>query len=264
MASRDGTKSIFITGAGSGIGRATAEAFIAAGWRVGLSDRGGVPRLPSVSGAAEAEAFEADVLSVEALQTAIAAFTKPDGGALDAIFNSAGVLEMRPFAETPIERHHALIDVNIKGVLNSIYAALPFLRNGTDPAIVTMSSVAAIYGVPEEAVYSATKFAVRGLTEALNIELSAEGIRVSDIMVAYVNTPMVHAAEHKAKSVGILGVNAQPEQVAAKVLEAVRGRKVHWFVTEADETVAVQVDQTPWEERHHIMRSITGFGEKTG
>jgi len=251
--------SIFITGAASGIGQATAHFFAGKGWRVGLADRNAtaLDRLMVELGP-EASAFPLDVLDRSQLSAALSAFSQPSG-ALKAMFNSAGILEMKPFAETPVERLHAIIDVNVKGIINSVSAALPFLRAHGDARVVTMGSVSGLYGIPELAVYSASKFAVRGLTEALNIELERDGIWVTDVMVAYVKTPMVEAAASKAKSVEILGVNVLPENVAETVWNAVRGRQVHWFVTPGDAGVAAQIDATPWESRRELVKSITGY-----
>lgn len=255
----ENARSIFITGAASGIGRETARRFAAEGWRVGICDRdaAGAAALAQELGE-PASAHSADVGDALALARALADFCGGEG-ALDMLFNCAGILEMRRFADTPLDRLHAIIDINVKGVMSGIHLALPYLRRSDAARIVTMSSVAAIYGVPEEVAYSASKFAVRGLTEGLNIELEAEGIWVSDVMVAYVATPMVLDPAEKAKSVDILGVNVQPAQVAETVWRAAHERRVHWFVTDADAAVAAQVDQTPWENRRAIMKGIAGF-----
>lgn len=252
-------KRILITGAASGIGKESARRFAREGWRVGLVDRER-PGLDALAGelGEGASVHVADVTDEGAMQAALRDFCGAEG-ALDALFNCAGILEMALFAATPTARLRRIVDVNVNGVINGIHAALPYLRRADGSTIVTMGSVAGIYGVPEEAVYSASKFAVRGLTEALNIELEADGIWVCDVMVAYVATPMVNDAAHKAKSVGILGVNVTADQVADTVWSATRERRVHWFVTEADAAVAAQVDQTPWEERAAIMRGIAGF-----
>ena len=252
-------ESIFITGAASGIGQATARVFVGKGWRVGLADRNAaaLDELKAELGP-NAYAFPLDVLDGSQLAAALNDFCRPSG-ALKAIFNSAGILEMKPFAETPVDRLHAIIDVNVKGVINTISAALSFLRAHGDACVVTMGSVSGLYGIPDLAVYSASKFAVRGLTEALNIELERDGIWVTDLMVAYVKTPMVEAAASKAKSVEILGVNVLPETVADTVWKAVQGRQVHWFVTSGDARVASQIDSTPWESRRELVKSITGF-----
>ena len=78
-------------------------------------------------------------------------------------------------------------------------------------------------------------------------------------MVAYVATPMVNRPDRKAKSLDILGINVAADQVADTVWAAAHQRHVHWFVTEADATIAAQVDQTPRDERAAIMRSIASF-----
>ena len=80
------------------------------------------------------------------------------------------------------------------GVILGIQTCLPLLERARG-CIVNMSSASAIYGQPELAVYSASKFAVRALTEALDIELRPEGVRVADIMPGYVDTPMVELAD---------------------------------------------------------------------
>lgn len=251
--------SIFITGAASGIGRHTASVFAAKGWRVGLADTNAdaVAAVASELGA-NAKAYTVNVTDLASIEKALADFAGA-GGILKAIFNSAGLLDMRPFAEADLARLSAVFDVNVKGVINSTKAALPYLERHGDARVITMGSVSGIYGIPDLAVYSSSKFAVRGLTEALNIELEGKGVWVCDVMVAYVKTPMVLEAASKAKSVDILGVNVTPDQVADTVLKAVDGRQVHWFVTPEDAGVATQVDSMPWESRRDFVKQITGY-----
>lgn len=256
-------RTIFITGAGSGIGAATARLFAAKGWRVGLGDRDGdaVKALADELGES-AMAFPIDVLDRAGVRDAIAAFVG-DTGTLSALFNSAGLLDMRPFADTPQDKHDAIIDVNVKGVVNCILQALPFLSADGDARIVTMSSNAAIYGVPDLATYSASKFAVRGLTEALNVELEPEGIWVCDIMVGYVDTPMLSDAEDTAKSVELAGINVTPDMVAGRVADAIAGRQVHWFVREDDAGAQAHFDALPIEDRRGVIAEATGHGPAT-
>lgn len=253
-------KSIFITGAASGIGRATAERFAVAGWRVGLCDidQDGLADLAGQLGDA-ATVHPATVCDRDGLDAALAAFVGQGG--LDVMFNCAGILDMHDFVDCSLDAMHRIIDVNVKGVINGIHLSLPRLRGRSGARVITMSSVAAIHGIPQEAVYTASKFAVRGLTEALNIELAAADVWVCDIMVAYVATPMVLAAPTKAKSIDILGVNVTPQQVAQTVWDATHDRRVHWFVTREDEAVAAKIDATPWEVRRHIIQQITGFAD---
>ncbi len=91
-----------------------------------------------------------------------------------------------------------------------------------------MSSASAVYGTPELAVYSATKHGIRGLTEALNIEFFPHDIHVGDIMVSFVQTPMVFDQETQATSLKILRATVTPETVAQTVYKAYGKRRVHW------------------------------------
>lgn len=252
-------KSIFITGAGSGIGLATAQLFVRQGWRVGLADRqGAAVEALAVELGPSAEAFEVDVIDPQAVQHALAGFCRGPSGPLQALFNSAGIVEMQLFAQTPLARLHQIVAVNLNGVINCIHAALPHLAAARGAQVVTMGSAAGIHGIPEEAVYSATKFAVRGLTEALNIELAAQDIWVSDVMVTYVRTPMVQQAPRQAKSVELLGYSAGPEDVATLVWQAVHEQAVHWFLGGADSMLET-IEGLPLAKRGPLIASMTGF-----
>lgn len=252
------TKTIMITGGASGIGSETARLFARNGWSVAIADRSGAAaRALAEEIGPLAQAFEVDVMDPAALGAALEAFCGNEG--LDAIFNSAGLLDMRTFVDTPLARHHEIIDVNVKGVINSIHAALPFLRRKPGANVVTMCSTAAVYGLPEEGVYCASKFAVRALTESLNIEFESMGIWVSDIMVGFVNTPMVHTAEHVSKCLGLVGINVEPQDVAATVWRATQERRVHWFLSEWDAQYFDQINTSTQEERRSLARELTGF-----
>ncbi len=116
------------------------------------------------------------------------------------------------------------LDVNVMGVILGIQACLPLLERAQG-CIVNMSSASAIYGQPELAVYSATKFAVRALTEALDLEFRKKNIRVADIMPSYVATPMVAGQTYRAKTLKTMGVKLKAEDIAAHVWTAVTGKK---------------------------------------
>ena len=124
-----------------------------------------------------------------------------------------------------LERQKAMVDINLTGVLNLIHACLPALKDTPGAAILTMSSASAVYGTPELAVYSATKHGIRGLTEALNIEFSHLDIHVGDLMVSFVQTPMVSDAKTRATSLERLGVAMGPDDVAKSVYKATIGAK---------------------------------------
>jgi len=225
-------KSIFITGAAAGIGAETARLFAGNGWLVGASDVNEVAlgALQSELGAGRISLHPADVRDRAALEAALREFTARTGGRLDALFANAGVLFMGADETIAPAQKDLLVDVNVKGVVHSIDAAFPFLRQTPGAHIVAMASTSAEYGSPEHAVYSATKFFVRGLTEALNIEYRSHGIQVSAIYVAYVQTGMVFDASVRPASIERLGVKIHPQQVAATVWKAVHGNRVHWRV----------------------------------
>jgi NADP-dependent 3-hydroxy acid dehydrogenase YdfG len=226
------TKRIFITGAGAGIGAETARLFARNGWIVGASDvnEAALGALQLELGAKRVSVHPADVRDRAPVESAVRDFTARADGRLDALFANAGVLFMGPDETITPAQKDLLVDVNVKGVIHAIDAAFPFLRQTPGAHVVAMASTSAEYGSPQHAVYSATKFFVRGLTEALNIEYREHGIQVSAIYVAYVQTGMVFDAEVKPVSIERLGVKITPQRVAATVWNAVHGNRVHWRV----------------------------------
>ena len=132
----------------------------------------------------------------------------------------------------PLARQHLLIDVNIKGVLNGCYLAFPYLQKTANSRVINLCSASALYGQPSLAVYSATKFAVRGLTEALDLEWASEGIRVMDVLPLFVQTDMI--TQMNASSIKNMGVHLTSQDVANTILQASQYKgylpKVHWTV----------------------------------
>lgn len=247
------SKTIFVTGAASGIGKATSLLFGGKGWRVGCYD-------VDVDGArrvAEQLPYAAhgriDVTSEESWKTAISDFT---GGSasLDVLFNCAGILRMGRFEDIGPAECRKQLDVNVMGVILGIQTCLPHLERARG-AVINMSSASAVYGQPELAVYSATKFAVRALTEALDVELRARGVRVADVMPGYVDTPMVSSQEHKARSLQKLGVKLTPEKIAAIVWDAAHGTKLH-YIPQMDVQLLSRIGGLVPELGRAVMRHI--------
>ncbi|GAB3441973.1 SDR family oxidoreductase [Massilia solisilvae] len=223
---------VFITGAAAGIGRATARLFSQRGWFVGIADID-APALAQLAQelGSSVMRFRLDVTRAEEWNAALGAFFDKTGR-LDLLVNNAGILISGPFESNALARHDALVDVNIKGVIHGCHCARPFLARTPGARLVNLSSSAAIYGQAALATYSATKFAVRGLTEALNIEWQDQGIRVMDVMPLFVQTAMVK--DMNAASIRRLGVRLTPEDVANVIWKAAHYRgslgKVHWPV----------------------------------
>jgi NAD(P)-dependent dehydrogenase (short-subunit alcohol dehydrogenase family) len=226
---------VLISGAAAGIGRATAERFAHGGWFVGVFDidARGAAAVAAALAPGSAVAGELDVRDAGSWARTLAAFWDAAGARLDVLVNNAGVLASGAFGEIPLARQQAMVDVNLRGVINGCHAALPYLRQTPGARVVNMASASAIYGQPELATYSATKFAVRGLTEALDLEWRSLGIRVMDLWPLFVQTAML-ADVGDAHSLQSLGAHITPQQVARTIWAAVhyRGRipRVHWLV----------------------------------
>jgi NADP-dependent 3-hydroxy acid dehydrogenase YdfG len=222
---------IFITGAGKGIGQATARLFAQNGWWVGAADNDlvALDALVQELGLERAIALPLDVTQPAQWQAALQSFDSTCGR-LDVLLNNAGLLTSGPLTSVPLERHHALVDVNVKGLLNGCYLAKPYLQKTVGARVINLSSTSAVYGQADLATYAATKFAVRGLTEGLNIEWQNDGIRVMDVMPLYVRTGMLQ--DIQARSAARLGVELTPQDVAATIWKAAHFQgsygKVHW------------------------------------
>jgi NAD(P)-dependent dehydrogenase (short-subunit alcohol dehydrogenase family) len=182
-----------VTGAASGIGRATAVRFAAEGAKVVLADRdeGGLRALAETlpAGAARVAPFDAgDPASCRGLiETATGG-----GGPLDILCNIAGVLDMRPLADIDDALWARMIGVNLGGPFHLCRAAMPHLiaRRG---CIVNMASAAGLVGVAYNTAYVASKHGLVGLTKALALEFANDGVRVNAICPTGVKTPMLTA-----------------------------------------------------------------------
>jgi NAD(P)-dependent dehydrogenase (short-subunit alcohol dehydrogenase family) len=229
-------RSIFITGAASGIGRTTALLFGQRGYKVGVYDLDvdGARKVAEQVGQA-ASYGRIDVTNGESWTHAILDFEQ-SAQRMDVLFNCAGILRMGRFEDVSPEDCRKQLEVNVMGVILGIQACLPLLERTArahdqkkPSVIVNMSSASAVYGQPELAAYSATKFAVRALTEALDLEFRPKNVRVCDVMPGYVDTPMVRTQKHTARSLDRLGVNLTAEGVAEVVWKAVHGRSLHYI-----------------------------------
>ncbi|QCX80500.1 3-oxoacyl-[acyl-carrier-protein] reductase FabG [Streptomyces sp. YIM 121038] len=176
--------SALVTGGASGIGRATADLLAARGARVAVLDRDpdGVPE--------PLRAYTADVTDDTAVRAAVAA-AAADLGGLDVLVNNAGIGAQGTVADHDDAQWHAVLDVNVLGLVRTTRAALPHLRRSAHAAIVNTCSIAATAGLPQRALYSASKGAVLSLTLAMAADHVREGIRVNCVNPGTVDTPWV-------------------------------------------------------------------------
>lgn len=245
---------VLISGSAAGIGKATAERFAAEGWFVGVYDIDveGATSLVAALGQDRAAGGRLDVTDPEQWDKALADFTAASGGRLDLLINNAGILRAGRLVEVPLEQHHLTIDINVKGVINGCAAAYPYLKATPGSGVINVCSASAIYGQPEIASYSASKFAVRGLTEALELEWRKEGIRVQAVWPLWVNTALLDGND--ATSTHTLGVNLTVDDVAEQILAMTRKprlldrlapAKVHTAVGLPAKTFATLSDVVP-------------------
>ncbi|HET8708009.1 MAG TPA: SDR family oxidoreductase [Pseudomonadales bacterium] len=254
-------KAIFITGAASGIGKATAMLFAKKGWFVGLADRDemGVRRLHQQLGTRITSFHRVDVTDFASVKEALEAFSSQTGGQLHVLLNNAGVLKVGCFEDIPLAAHHQIIDVNVKGVINCTYAAFELLKNTKGARVINMSSASAEYGSPDFASYSASKFAVRALTEALNVEWARHDITVTDVMPPFVDTPMLDGSARKSRVTSRLGVNLSAEDIANAVWESTHSNRLHRRVSMPFKIVATGQKYAPEWLRQQLAKLISGY-----
>ncbi|MEV4381899.1 SDR family oxidoreductase [Streptosporangium sp. NPDC049644] len=181
MAEFDGLRAL-VTGGGSGIGLATATLLAERGARVACLDI-------NASGGPFVE-VRADVTDEEAVRAAVSRAAEQLGG-LDILVNNAGIGAAGTVEDNSYEEWSRVLDVNVLGVVRVTRAALPHLRRSAHAAIVNTCSIAATAGLPQRALYSASKGAIQSLTLAMAADHIREGIRVNCVNPGTADTPWV-------------------------------------------------------------------------
>ena len=239
-------QTIFITGAASGIGRATALQFHKRGWLVGAVDvdKAGLSKLSTALGG---NCFTSllDVRDKPAFDAVMQAFAKVAGDRLDILFNNAGIAVFGFLDEVPFEKVIDTVNINLIGVLNGIHASLPLLKQTENSLCFSTASSAANFGTPGMAAYGATKVALKSLTEAMSVELAKYGSRAADVSPGIIDTPLwtdtgmrFVKGEQKAvinrpelnKDREDAGRTISAEVVADCVWDAYQSDKLHWYV----------------------------------
>lgn len=268
-----GAKSIFITGAGSGMGREGAKLFHAKGWRVAAVDRNaaGLASLEQELGKELLFTRSVDVTDRGALESALADFCagNPDGG-LDMMWNNAGIGASGWFEDVPYEEAMRVVDINFRAVLTGAYAALPYLKKAPNSLMFSTSSSSATYGMPRIAVYAATKHAVKGLTDALSIEWKRHNVRVADVLPGLIDTPILvetpnHSGDGPSPTSADLASRAPkkgmfrllPADSIAKTAFAAYGSdKLHWYVPDSLKWIDRIKAWKPEMMRKRIARTV--------
>ena len=270
-------KSVFITGAGSGMGREGAKLFHAKGWRVGAVDRNddGLAELSRELGTERLWTRVLDVTDKAALDGALADFCAGNAaGALDMMWNNAGIGESGWFEDVPYEAAMRVVDVNFKAVLTGAYGALPYLKKTPGSLMFSTSSSAGTYGMPRLAVYSSTKHAVKGLTEALSVEWQRHAVRVADVLPGLIDTAILtttpnHSNDAAASTLSIDEIRAAAPKKgmfrlmpASSVAEAAwqayhNPTRLHWYVPNSIRWIDRLKGLSPEWVRGRIVKALS-------
>lgn len=272
-------KSVFITGAGSGMGREGVRLFHANGWRIGAVDRNaeGLTGLDRELGGEWLWTRTVDVTVKADLDAALADFCADNaGGGLDMMWNNAGIGESGWFEDVPYEATMRVVEVNYKAVLTGAYGALPYLKK--TPGSLMFSTSSATYGMPRIAVYSSTKHAVKGLTEVLSVEWQRHGVRVADVLPGLIDTAILtttpnHSADGGAPmTADELRATAPKKGLmrlmpATSVAEAAwqayhHAKRLHWYVPKSIRMIDLLKGLSPEFVRGRIGKSLPGLMPK--
>jgi len=222
-------KVVLITGAGNGIGRATALAFAQQGASVVVADMSrsaGEETTALITQAGGIATFIlCDVTKDQDVQSMVDG-TIETYGKLDIAFNNAGIeIESSKLADGDEATYDKIMDVNVKGVWRCMKYQIPALLKQSSSAIVNTASIAGLGAAPKMSIYSASKHAVIGLTKSAAVEYGKKGLRVNAICPAVIDTEMFRRAtendpqkEQYVRSLHPVGRIGQPEEVAAAVL----------------------------------------------
>ena len=222
---------VLITGGGIGIGQATALAFGGAGYHVIVTDvleaEGGAVAAQIAAAGGSAEFHILNVRSTPEADRLVARYRTRRLGALDCIVANAGIAHKVPLEDLSDEKWDETFDIDLKGMLRVIRAALPGMKARKSGAIVCISSIMGVaYGWDEHVHYSSAKAGVVGLIRGLAVELARSGIRVNGVAPGYIRTAQLLSEKHSLGPAGAekagefipMGRIGEPEEIADVVL----------------------------------------------
>lgn len=178
-----------ITGASSGLGAELTRHFSKGGWRVCALARS-VEKLKMLeSECSGVEAYACDIANADEVESVFSSIQEKYG-VPDVLVNNAAVFETKPFSETSAESISRLIDTNLKGVMYSTLQIAEGMKNRGSGDVITISSVSGIHGIPNQAIYGASKHGVNGFCDVLSQEMKEHGVRVCCLCPGGIDTPL--------------------------------------------------------------------------
>ncbi len=261
MAYQSGQKSIFITGGASGLGREVARYFAGKGWFVGIADINdtGMAETAALLPEGQSSVHKLDVTDRANWTSAVADFGEITGGTMNVLFNNAGIGEGGPIEEMTDEDIDLMIAINFTGCISGTRACFEMLKNTADSCVLYTASAAGIYGVADLSVYSATKFAVRGLAESHDLEFNKYGIKSRSLMPGFVDTNIISDVVEGTNQTGKerleeSGVLVSPVSIIGPAAwEAVHGKKVHTPVNKMAKQLAFAARWMPGRLRKQAV-----------
>ena len=238
-------KKVLVTGANGGIGKVLVSNLRKEGALVAVTD--------FKTDKLEADIhFDGDLLDskfCDRLPSKVAEYFN----GIDILFNNAGIAEGGFFEDQPYENHLRVVNINLFGVINGIYSAIDLLKNTDNSLCLNTSSSTGIIGLPMTSVYSASKHAVKGLTESLSAEFKRFGIKVSDILPGVIDTPLISQDIRSTLPSDGMWRLIPAEDIAKTVYRAYEEDKIHWYVPEDLEDLEKLVVEDPVKARDEVI-----------
>lgn len=269
MAYQSGQKSIFITGGASGLGREVARYFSKQGWFVGLADINdpGLAETAAMLPDGMSSLHHLDVTDRKQWASVVDEFGAVTGGQMTVLFNNAGIGNGGPIEEMTDEDIDLMIAINFTGVISGTRACFEMLKATPDSCVLYTASAAGIYGVADLSVYSATKFAVRGLAESHDIEFQKHGIKSRSLMPGFIDTNIISEVAEGSNMSGkelleSSGVMVSPVSIIGpEAWKAVHGEKVHTPVNKMAKQLAFAARWMPRRLRKQSVALADGLGD---
>ena len=261
-------KTIFITGAASGLGREVARFFAGKGWFVGIADIDdtGMAKTAAMLPDGASSMHRLDVTDRNQWKAAVAEFGTGSGGRMDVMFNNAGIGVGGPIQDMDPADIDRIIAINFTGVVNGAQACFDMLDATPGSCLLNTASAAGIYGSAGLSVYSGTKFAVRGLTEAWDIEFEPHGIKCRSLMPGFIDTGILAAVEQGSNKSGkeklqSAGIEVSPVEIIGQAAwDAVHGKKIHTTVNKTAKQLAFMARWFPGKLRNKLSGLTGGLG----